>query len=39
VNIIQQMKANTTAKEWKRLAKFQLNELNPRAITNRTVTA
>ena len=33
VNIIQQMKANTTAKEWKRLAKFQLNELNPRAMT------
>ncbi len=33
VNIVQQMKANTTAKEWKRLAKFQLNELNPRKMT------
>ena len=33
VNLIQQMKASTTAKEWKRLAKFQLKELNPRAMT------
>jgi hypothetical protein len=33
VNIVQKMKANTTAKEWKRLAKFQLDELNPRRMT------
>lgn len=33
VNIIQQMKANTSAQEWKQLAKFQLKELNPRAMT------
>ena len=33
VNIIQRMKSSTTAKEWKQLAKFQLNELNPRKIT------
>ena len=33
VNIVQKMKANTTAKEWKRLAEFQLDELNPRRMT------
>ena len=33
VDIVQKMKASTTAKEWKRLAKFQLDELNPRKMT------
>ena len=30
ISVIQRMKATTNEKEWKRLAKFQLQELNPR---------
>ncbi len=32
VNIMERMKSATTEKEWKKLVKFELKELNPRAL-------